>query len=435
MNKTLMGCILLFVCTVCFSQQKLTISGRVPPPDSPLSYRIQVGSFRLPTNAERTFNGLYRAGFDPAYEQFRDFTRVFLRGISAAHIRNVLRTIESMGFKEAWISEDRFSAPVERIPAEPRGYTFSAEESPPARITEAPWGAAWPEAFEEDNAGEITGIVPDSTVIEGGYPDPSMDIPVIVVPDSHIRYLPKDEEHFIRADENTRATPGTALLAEYKTASGFRLAYRFVNPSEGRGASGTPGGVDILVKGKDDTWMWTTYYQGGFFYNLNGYQEGMTNGILRAPTGVELTVDPAFVYLDGAPYLLLNHRLTNHSSAIMAGQKFGAGADIMIHTNDHAQISLGEDYLRITGNDDPNIEGLNLVFIGNAGEGLPPVSGLWTGRWERGEHLKHIYDHGADNAYYAGMDSAMAFSFQNITLRPRESKNFIVLFALIQNSD
>jgi hypothetical protein len=438
MNKMVMGCILLFVCTVCFSQQKLKISGRVPPADSPLSYRIQVGSFRLPANAERTFNGLRRAGFDPAYEQYRNFTRVFLRGIRAARIRNVLRTIESLGFTEAWITEDRSSALSERILTEPRGYTITAGDSILIRLEETLQGVVWssgdPGVAEVDEDGQLFGITPGSTVIEARYPGTVMRIPVTVVPASNIQSLPRDKESFIVVDENTRATPGSAFLAEYKTEPSSRLAYRFVNPGESRGASGIPGGVDIIGKGKDDTWMWTTYYQGGFFYDLNGLHRGMVNGILRSPDDMELAVEPSFVYIDGAPYLQLNHRLTNHGSATVTGQKFGAGADIMIHTNDHAPITLGEDYLRMTDSNDPDIETLSLVFIGNAGNGAQPVSSLWVGRWERGEHLKHIYDHGMDSAYSDGVDSAMAFSFQDITLLPGESKNFVVLFALIQNN-
>jgi hypothetical protein len=380
MHKMFMSFILLLAGGLCFPQQNFKIIGRVPPSDSSHYYRIQVGAFKMPLNAERALARLQKSGFVPQYEYHRDFIRVFLGGINPWEIPAILQHIESLGFKEVWLTEDR-NPPPEPIPEDPFEDEIEPEES------ETP-------------------------------------------PDEDVFYVPKDEERFIEIDEDTRATPGTMGLAEYKTEPTYTLAYRFVNPNESRGASGVTGGIDILGKGKNDTWMWTTYYQGGFFYDLNGVQQAMTNGIQRSENGVELTVDPSFVYIDGTPYLQLRHRLKNTSTVTVTDQRFGAGADIMIHTNDHASIIMDDKCLFMADSDDPDIENLNLIFAGNADN---PVSTLWIGLWERGEHLKHIYDDGAAAAYDDGADSAMAFSFQNITLKPNESKDYIVRFTLAQN--
>ncbi|MDR3342142.1 MAG: hypothetical protein LBT14_05025 [Treponema sp.] len=69
---------------------------------------------------------------------------------------------------------------------------------------------------------------------------------------------------------------------------------------------------------------------------MNGVQSGMTNG-------VKLELAPSFVYINGVSYLQLTHKLTNTSGKTVTGQKFGAAADIMIHTNDRAPLAINSD--------------------------------------------------------------------------------------------
>jgi hypothetical protein len=296
------------------------------------------------------------------------------------------------------------------------------------------WSSRDPEIAAVDDAGRITGIDTGSTVVEARDGEKVIGVSVTVVPASDMHHVPKEQETGVKTDENTLMTPGTVGLAEYKTEPTARLAYRFVNPGDNRGASGINGGIDIMGKGKDGRWMWTTYYQGGFFYDLNGVRHRMTGGIQQDRNGVELRVEPAFVYIDGVSYLELNHTLTNTDRTAVSGQKFGAGADIMIHTNDHASVARRGYGLVMSDAGDEDISSLNLEFIGKTGEDTVPVSTLWIGRWERGEYLEHIYDDGVDPRYGEGADSAMTFSFQNISLNPGESKNFIVRFTLARNS-
>jgi hypothetical protein len=540
MNKIVISLVLLVMGNVCFSQQNLKISGRIPPPQSEKMYRVQLGSFKIPRNAETSAATLRNAGFNPVRESYRDFTRVLLTGISARNIPAILRNVELLGFKEAWITEDRSPAsaagvlldpdefhgkntgppagrrevpvytppaytpppepspePVSEANAEPEPVDepgaepepagelstetepvdepgaepepvgeLSAEPEPGFEEEELPlaknvvidptyyevkirerrtitldafangrdpvWSSQDPGIVRVDDTGTITGVSLGSTVITADTGETVIAFSVTAVPFEIVHPVPKEQETFVKVDENTLMTPGTAGLAEYKTEPTARLAYRFVNPGDSRGASGVNGGIDILGKGTGDRWMWTTYYQGGFFYDLNGVRHAMTNGVQRDRNGVELRVEPSFVYVDGVPYLQLTHKLTNTSRAAVSGQKFGAGADIMIHNNDHASVINNEYDLIMSDASDEAIASLNLRFIGKAG--AVPVSTLWVGRWGKGDYLTHIYDKGKDPHYYEGADSAMTFSFQDITLLPGETREYIVRFTLARNS-
>jgi hypothetical protein len=487
MNKVLMGFILLSVCTFCFAQQSLTIKGSIPRSDSNTLYRIQVGAFKIPANSEGALARLRNAGLYPAHEYYRDFTRVFLGGIHARDIRLVLKRIETIGFREVWISQDRnppasemvvvrpgnlapappddfaefrFSPPAERPaawttdPAESRNprlsesdivdslyYTLKIGESKTVETETIPdnrralWTSYDPDIAAVDARGKITGIRSGSTVIEAEVDGSVIEVSVAVVPGTTIYHVPKNQEIYVNMDRNTRVTPGTVRLAEYKTEPTSRLAYRFVNPKDARGASGINGGIDVLSKGPDDTWMWTTYSQGGFFYDLNGAQHKMTDGVQQDPNGVVLTVEPSFAYIDGVPYLQLEHKLKNTGNRPVSRQKFGAGADIMIHNNDHAPIAINDYGVLMTDINDDTIESMNLRLVGKTGPGITPVSTLWIGRWEQGNHLNHVYENGVDPAYFNGTDSAVAFSYQNISLKPGETKSFILRFTLARNSN
>jgi hypothetical protein len=213
------------------------------------------------------------------------------------------------------------------------------------------------------------------------------------------------------------------------------LAYRFANPSEGSGASGRYGGIDVLGKGRDNKWMWTSYHQGGFYYDLNGQRHIMTNGVQTDANGVELTVEPSFVYEDGVSYLQLTHKLENKGDVTVGGQRFGASSDVMIDTNDHAPLAINDYGILMTDIRDSDIASLNLKFICKEGDNITPASTVWIGPWDWGDHLDHIYDNGVSPRYRDGVDSAMAFSYKDITLNAGETKYYAVRFTLARNSN
>ena len=71
------------------------------------AYRLQLGSYRTAANAVIAFEKLKQAGLNPAYEQSGDYYRVVLAGVSGSEMQSVAEKVESAGFKEALIREER----------------------------------------------------------------------------------------------------------------------------------------------------------------------------------------------------------------------------------------------------------------------------------------------------------------------------------------
>jgi hypothetical protein len=452
MNKLVISVILLFTGTFCFSQQSLIIKGKLPRPDTHL-YRIQVGAFKTQANADSARGRLKSAGFDASIEQYRDFTRVFLGGISSRDIHRILWHIERLGFKEVWISPDRRRLPLEQVleprPAAPRlteGPLPARENRPPGNpdaaagtgLAEHPLPDPGRPPLEQvleprPAAPRLTeGPLPARENRPPGNPDAAAgtdpaEHPLPDRPAPNPPAAPERQEPYEFLDKEAGATPGTAGLARYRTDRSSRLAYRFVNPGDNPGST---GGIDILGRGPEDIWMWTTYGQEGFSYNVNGRQQTMTDGVLRSSNGIELRVEPSFVYIDGTPCLQLEHKLKNTGMVPVSGQKFGAGADIMIHNNDHVPITHTDYGLSIADVEDDSIADMELRFIAKTGRGITPVSTLRIGPWEQGNYLRDMYESEESAGYSKGADSAMTFSYQNITLAPGETKSFMVRFTL-----
>ncbi|MCL2190802.1 MAG: SPOR domain-containing protein [Treponema sp.] len=78
------------------------ITPRMPAPDGPGVYRVQVGSFARTALARNSFDQLRSAGFQPAFEMFGSMYRVVIPGVPAAEMQEVARRLGSAGFGEAW---------------------------------------------------------------------------------------------------------------------------------------------------------------------------------------------------------------------------------------------------------------------------------------------------------------------------------------------
>ncbi|MDR2028920.1 MAG: SPOR domain-containing protein [Treponema sp.] len=137
MHKIIISFVLLLTGVLCFPQQSLKIIGRIPEPHSDKISRIQVGAFKTPHNAETASRKLKNAGLHPVHENYRDFTRVLLTGIRAWNMPVVLKTIELLGFNEAWITEDRNAAPQREFLIDPDAFYGEMSGPPPGR-TETP---------------------------------------------------------------------------------------------------------------------------------------------------------------------------------------------------------------------------------------------------------------------------------------------------------
>jgi rare lipoprotein A len=75
----------------------------IPPADSGKSYRIQVGSYKVPRNAADAFEKIKKAGLNPAYERAGDFYRVVIAGVRSGDVQTVADKLGSAGFREALI--------------------------------------------------------------------------------------------------------------------------------------------------------------------------------------------------------------------------------------------------------------------------------------------------------------------------------------------
>jgi rare lipoprotein A len=75
----------------------------IPPADSGKSYRVQVGSYKVPRNAADAFEKLKKAGLNPAYERAGDFYRVVIAGVPSGDIQTVAEKLGNAGFREALI--------------------------------------------------------------------------------------------------------------------------------------------------------------------------------------------------------------------------------------------------------------------------------------------------------------------------------------------
>lgn len=75
----------------------------IPPAGNGKSYRIQVGSYKVPRNAADAFEKLKKAGLNPAYERAGDFYRVVIAGVPSGDVQTVADKLGSAGFREALI--------------------------------------------------------------------------------------------------------------------------------------------------------------------------------------------------------------------------------------------------------------------------------------------------------------------------------------------
>jgi hypothetical protein len=366
---------------LCFAQQNANIRviGRIPDAADSRLYQLQVGAFRFIQNASKAFEKLRAASLYPHYEQYQDIIRVMIKGISAKDVPAYIEKIRKAGFSEVYIKPDTAGVTAVRPPV---------SAPPPAALA----------------------VVP----AEKPYP----------VPESREVTLSKAGKTGGFSIEN---------FPEYKTEPEFRLAYKFTNKGENKGASGGNGGIDIIGMGSDSEWLWTTYYQGGWLYDLNGINCEMVDGYQKDPrNGVELTVRPEFVYNEGIYYLQLMHILSNPGNALVSGQKFGASADVMMHKNDDASI-LHTSYGAYMADADINPAYELMFFCESGDDGIDPVDTLWLGKWDDGSHLENIYSD--DRFGIWNTDSAIAFSYQNIDLEPGQKKEFVVKFALVRKED
>ena len=432
---------LLFFPVLCFSQENtiFKVAGKTQPLESGKLYQIQVGAFRDIQNAKWAFERLDSAALNSIYENYREYTRVIVVGIPAENMGAFLEKIKALGFHEVWIKEDTPRLPVSTaavpvVSSTEIGFRTIkvgeiknvADLAKDKNIIQ--WISSTPSAFTVNSNGDVKGITIGNgfiTINENEY------ISIAVVPAENF-YIVQDSQAALLPPNSRTGNNSYEDITEYKTEPTFRLAYRFNNKGENKGASGSNGGIDILARGENYEWLWTTYGQGGWFYDLNGVKREMVNGYQKdGDAGIELTVKPEFIYDNGVPYLQLRHIVHNINTFAVTDQQFGASADVMIHENDYASLLYKPYGAYMTDSEsNPTIE---LMFIGLSNNGISPVDTMWLGTWGLGTHLAYIYND--ERKDVVGHDTAIGFSYQNIALKAGETKEFIVRFTLARKEN
>jgi rare lipoprotein A len=82
------------------------IKPRMPDPASSGVYRVQVGSYADPQNAQTVAESLVRAGLCPAYEQYGQIWRVVIPGINAQQVSVLAQQLGALGIGEVWIRQE-----------------------------------------------------------------------------------------------------------------------------------------------------------------------------------------------------------------------------------------------------------------------------------------------------------------------------------------
>ena len=93
-------------------RRAINVIPAMPHPQSNSVFRVQVGAFSNVGLAQRCFDQLRSAGFEPFYEQTTNaqygvLYRVVLVGVRASDMTWVVQRLEASGFNEVWLREER----------------------------------------------------------------------------------------------------------------------------------------------------------------------------------------------------------------------------------------------------------------------------------------------------------------------------------------
>ena len=83
MRRIFLAICLLYISVFCHAQALPRVIGRIPNPESQALYQMQVGAFLYAQYAVNASNLLRSEGFDVAFVNFQNLTRVIVPGIVA----------------------------------------------------------------------------------------------------------------------------------------------------------------------------------------------------------------------------------------------------------------------------------------------------------------------------------------------------------------
>ena len=165
-------------------------------------------------------------------------------------------------------------------------------------------------------------------------------------------------------------------------------------------------------------WQMTTYYNGGWTWNVNGNNVSFANGNNTVSVGnVDLTVIPVLAYdsVSNTSFVVIYQILTNTGTTKLTGQKMASHADIELGYNDSAPIMPKSYGARMY---DPNTKLAFDMYCLN-GDDCTPVDTLWYGRYHEREN--HLWDGTIYKEHVTNTDTGMCYGWMNIDIDPGKS--------------
>ncbi|MDR3131193.1 MAG: SPOR domain-containing protein [Treponema sp.] len=84
----------------------VVVKPRMPDPAGNGIYRVQVGSYANPKNAQAAAESLIRIGLSPGYEQYGQNLRVVIPGIAARQMEGLIQQLGALGIREVVIRQE-----------------------------------------------------------------------------------------------------------------------------------------------------------------------------------------------------------------------------------------------------------------------------------------------------------------------------------------
>ncbi len=227
-----------------------------------------------------------------------------------------------------------------------------------------------------------------------------------------------------------RITSGS--YAGYYTDSVSKVAFKYTT-AEHASVTQLPKGTgkwDIIGnKGTAEapSWKSSTYHDAGWGYLVNNKIANLNSSGIAKVGDIQLQVKPILAYEEGVPFVMFVHILKNTGTTALTGQKFGSGTDIQIAGNDNAPVTVTSSGANLIDNSTKMIFALNCL----KGEGVTPVDTLWIGNYSSSA-MGNVYNNKRSDL--TNTDSAIAYSWQNISLQPGETKAFVVRLTFVEDT-
>lgn len=219
----------------------------------------------------------------------------------------------------------------------------------------------------------------------------------------------------------------SSKYAGYITDSAGKIAYKYTTKGHARetGLSSGVGKWDIIGN-KSGTWYSSTYVDAGWGWKINDTTVSLSEDGIAKSGNLQLQVKPVLVYNKGVPFVLFVQLLTNTGSEDLTAQKFGSGTDVQIAGNDEAPVNATEFGGNLIDSSTNMIFSLNCI----SGDGITPVSTMWIGKYDDSA-MRNVY---TDNRVSCiNVDSAMAYSWQDIDIKAGETKVYAVRLTFVED--